>query len=84
MSIATITSKGQITLPKDVRKKLNLKAGEKVDFRVDEISRTVTMLPLNKKVDDVFGCLRSKYNGKTISIEEMDRKLTEKLRKDFN
>ena len=33
---ATITSKGQITLPKAVRDRLNLKAGDKLDFLLDD------------------------------------------------
>ena len=32
MEIAKITSKGQITIPIDIRKKLNLKEGDKVIF----------------------------------------------------
>ena len=32
MSTATVTSKGQITLPKEVRESLALDAGDKVDF----------------------------------------------------
>jgi len=32
MEIAKITSKGQITIPKEIRKKLNLKEGDKVIF----------------------------------------------------
>ncbi len=32
MSTATITSKGQITIPKDVRKALSLQVGEQVVF----------------------------------------------------
>ena len=32
MSTATVTSKGQITLPQDVRKDLQLKEGDKVSF----------------------------------------------------
>lgn len=34
--IATITSKGQITLPAAVRKALKIKAGDKLDFEVTE------------------------------------------------
>jgi len=32
MEIAKITSKGQITIPKEIREKLNLKEGDKVIF----------------------------------------------------
>lgn len=34
--IATITSKGQITLPASVRKALKIKTGDKLDFEVTE------------------------------------------------
>jgi antitoxin PrlF len=60
MTIATITSKGQVTLPKEIRSRLHLKAGEKIDFRVDEETGTTTLVPLNKRVDDVFGLLHRK------------------------
>lgn len=35
MELAKITSKGQITIPIDIRKKLNLKEGDKVVFIVE-------------------------------------------------
>jgi antitoxin PrlF len=38
--IATVTSKGQITLPKDLRRQLNLREGDRVEFVV-EGDRTV-------------------------------------------
>jgi AbrB family looped-hinge helix DNA binding protein len=34
MPIATLTSKGQITLPKDVRQRLRVHAGDTVEFVV--------------------------------------------------
>ena len=62
MGVATITSKGQVTLPKDVRTKLHLLTGEKIDFLVDEEHGTATLVPLNRRVDDVFGLLGKKVN----------------------
>ena len=32
MELAKITSKGQITIPKDIREKMNLKTGDKILF----------------------------------------------------
>jgi AbrB family looped-hinge helix DNA binding protein len=36
MPARTITSKGQITLPKDIREHLNVGPGDRVDFVVEE------------------------------------------------
>lgn len=33
--LATLTSKGQLTLPKDIRDQLSLKAGSRLDFHVN-------------------------------------------------
>jgi len=33
---ATVTSKGQVTIPKEIRDRLDIRAGEKVLFRFDE------------------------------------------------
>jgi AbrB family looped-hinge helix DNA binding protein len=38
MPTATITSKGQVTVPKEVRALFHLGAGKKIDFRIDESS----------------------------------------------
>jgi antitoxin PrlF len=83
MSIATLTTKGQITLPRDVRKKLHLETGEKIDFNVDEKNGTVILAPVNKTVDQVFGMLRSHCPKKQISIEDMDAGIGKKLTKEY-
>lgn len=82
MSIATLTSKGQITLPKDIRGRLHLDAGEKVDFQIDEERGTVIMVPLNKHVDDIFGILKRK-NPKCITTEDMDKSVQQQFKREF-
>ena len=42
MELAKITSKGQITIPKEIRKKLGVKDGDKVLF-VEEEGRIIMM-----------------------------------------
>ncbi|MCX6395701.1 MAG: AbrB/MazE/SpoVT family DNA-binding domain-containing protein [Propionibacteriales bacterium] len=69
MSVATVTSKGQITIPKDVRDELGLEPGTKVDF-VRVSAREFRLRPRNVEVADLFGIL--KYDGPPITIEEMN------------
>ena len=56
MVTATLTSKGQITIPKSVRRSLNLHTGDKVEFVVHGDSEAM-LRPITKSVDDVFGSL---------------------------
>jgi AbrB family looped-hinge helix DNA binding protein len=78
MSQATITSKGQITIPKDVRNILHLESGSKVDFFINDNGEAV-MRSLSKTTEDVFGILSSPKRGK-VSIREIDRKLKSRLK----
>ncbi len=76
MALATLTSKGQVTIPKAVRDSLHLHAGDKVGFVITE-SKEALLRPVTKKVDDVFGRLH-KPGRKPISIEEMDAGIRQK------
>jgi antitoxin PrlF len=49
----TVTSKGQITIPAELRAKLNLKEGDQVEFYVDRSGR-VLMRPRNLSPTAVF------------------------------
>ena len=46
MTTATLTSKGQITLPKEIREQLGLKAGVRFECYVDRDGHTTGRLPL--------------------------------------
>lgn len=70
MAQGTITSKGQVTIPKSIREKLSLAAGDKVEFVITENNETI-MRPITKRVDDVFGKLH-KPDRSAISVEEMN------------
>lgn len=70
MPSATITSKGQLTLPKAIRDVLRLGAGDRVDFIVKD-DGTVVLRPATLDVRELKGLLHRK-NLKPLSIDEMN------------
>ncbi len=54
--IVTLTSKGQLTLPKAIRDRLQLDAGSKLDFSWQE-DGTLTVRPM-RSVSSLFGMVR--------------------------
>ncbi|MBI9084568.1 MAG: AbrB/MazE/SpoVT family DNA-binding domain-containing protein [Desulfobacterales bacterium] len=76
MALATITTKGQVTIPKVVRESLRLCSGDKIEFIVTK-DGAARIRPISKKVDDVFGRLY-KPGGKAVSTEEMDAAIARK------
>lgn len=67
---ATLTSKGQITLPKALRDELHLKAGDKIDFERME-DGTYVLRPKTMSIDSLKGFLKDKYKGPPVSVEKM-------------
>lgn len=76
---AKVTSKGQITLPKEVRKRLNIKEGDEIEF-FEEGGRT-WIWPKNVSIMDLAGILH-KPGMKTVSIEDMDEAIAEAVVED--
>jgi len=81
MSLAKLTSKGQVTVPKEIRDSLRLHTGDKVEFIVTD-TKEALLRPITKKVDDVFGKLH-KPGRKPISVEEMDSVIRQKMQASF-
>ena len=81
MALATITTKGQVTIPKSVRDSLMLSTGDKIEFLVTD-KREALIRPISKKVDEVFGILH-KPGRKTVSVEEMDATIRQKMKDNF-
>jgi AbrB family looped-hinge helix DNA binding protein len=70
MPTSTITSKAQTTIPKSVRERLNLKAGDRVEFIVQD-DGTALMIPATVRVAELEGILPTPK--KPVSITEMNR-----------
>ena len=78
MTTATLTAKGQTTIPKTVRNHLGLKSGDRLDF-VIEPDGGVTIRPINVDARSLAGLLADRYKGSPVSIEEMDRAIIEQV-----
>jgi antitoxin PrlF len=72
MAESTVTTKGQITIPKAVRERLHLEPGDKVYFDVQD-DGSVSMMTRKHPIESLFGLLKSKARLKRpITIEEMN------------
>ncbi len=68
MSTATVTSKGQITIPVDVRRRLGLESGDRVEFV--EVDGGFAINPASDDVRVLNGLLRNP--AKPVSMSEMN------------
>ncbi len=85
MPTATITSKGQITIPIEVRNKLGLKAGDQINFFVDEDDKCI-FEPKTGSIMDMKGILKHRGEpllGHAATIKEMDEALLEAVSQDY-
>jgi antitoxin PrlF len=78
MAQATITSKGQITIPKSVRDSLHLHSGDRVEFIVQGESEALVK-PVTKTVAEVFGRL-CKPGRPRKSVEQMNEAVARSLK----
>ncbi len=70
MPTSTMTSKGQTTIPKEIRARLQLKPGDRLEFVVDEDGR-VTVLPATLDAADLAGILKAP--SKPVTVEAMNQ-----------
>ena len=58
MATATLTSKGQTTIPREVREFLRLKSGDRIDFKLNTDGKTVTLRAANIHISELKGMLK--------------------------
>lgn len=81
MAIATLTTKGQVTIPKEIRELLKLHTGDKIEIIVTE-KREATIRPISKKVDDIF-CKLHKSGRKPVTLEAIDDAIRNRMKAKF-
>lgn len=69
MSTATITTKGQVTIPVDVRRRLGVNPGDRIEF-VGQDDGTFAIRPATTDVRALKGMLRKP--ARPVTIEDMN------------
>ncbi len=72
--LATLTSKGQVTIPKQARDTLNLETGDRVEFIIDDDGR-LFILPVTRSVKTLKGMLPKPTAP--VSLEAMDEAIAQ-------
>lgn len=67
MQASTLTSKGQVTIPANVRKQLGLRPGDRVGFIVED--GEVCLVRKESRIEAAFGICKV---DRSVSVEEMD------------
>jgi antitoxin PrlF len=75
---ATLTSKGQITIPKEVRDRLKLRAGDRLNFVLSPAGELL-LKPAKIHVRELYGLLQRK-GTRPVSIEDMDAAILRSFR----
>lgn len=79
-AFTTMTSKGQLTIPRDVREQLNLSAGTR--FYVTVRDGEVVAMPKNKRLADLAGFLGKPPAGEGATLEDLDEALGQAVAED--
>lgn len=80
MDIAKLTSKGQLTIPRDIRKKLNLQQGDKVLFMEDN-GRVYLLNSSLSALHDLTNAMRGEADKAGLSSETDVNELVRDVRR---
>lgn len=75
MTTATLTSKGQITIPANIRHRLGVETGDRLEF-VELVEGGFAIKPANEDVRSLQGLL--KKPAKPVSIDAMNAALRQR------
>ena len=81
MPTATLTTKGQVTIPKEVRERLGVETGDRLSFVVQD-DGSVLVTPIVSHVRALGGLLQ-RAGRQPVSPAEMDRGIAARMRRKF-
>jgi AbrB family looped-hinge helix DNA binding protein len=81
MATATLTTKGQVTIPKKIRETLKLHSGDKIEIIVTGKGEAI-IRPICKKVDEIF-CKLHRFGRKAVTLEAMDDAVGKRMKDKF-
>ena len=81
MPTATMTTKGQVTIPKEVREHLGVEPGDRLSFVVQE-DGTVIVKPITRHVRELGGLLQ-RPGKRPVSVNEMDESIARRMQEKF-
>lgn len=72
MSASTLTSKGRVTIPKEVRERLGLQEGDRLVFRFDDQGNLLVRPEARSPLSWLPGLLYHLAGEQPVTIEEMN------------
>ncbi|HKB10353.1 MAG TPA: AbrB/MazE/SpoVT family DNA-binding domain-containing protein [Vicinamibacterales bacterium] len=81
MPTATLTSKGQVTIPREVREHLGVDTGDRLSFVVQD-DGSVVVRPVTRHVRELGGLL-FRAGRRSVSVAEMDEGIAKRIRTRF-
>lgn len=81
MPTATLTTKGQVTIPKEVREHLGVDTGDRLSFVVQE-DGTVIVKPITRHVRELSGLLH-RPEQLAVSINKMNEGIAKRMHARF-
>jgi AbrB family looped-hinge helix DNA binding protein len=76
-----LTTKGQVTIPKEVRAHLGVDTGDRLSFVIQD-DGTVVVKPITRHVRDLAGLLY-RPGQRPVSIKQIDEGIAERMRAKF-
>lgn len=82
MARSTLTSKGQVTIPKKIRERLGLRVGDRLDFQVDAHGKLLVEPERAGKLGRVPGFLQHLAGDRPVTAKEMDEAIRRHVRRE--